>query len=170
MHSSSHDKRRSKRIERELKTAKAKAQKACKQSSKETYQCHADAERSLKRLQQDYKGKLWEVTGEIEEVKKYSPGRLPAEGERPVKSISDRLKTQFQENTELSAKRQERAGCFVLLTNTKKQAEIGELSSSARECLTNYKEQHGVERNFSFLKDPLIVNDTFLKSPNESMR
>jgi len=28
-----------------------------------------------------------------------------------------------------------------------------------------YKEQHGVERNFGFLKDPLIVNDLFLKSP-----
>ena len=28
-----------------------------------------------------------------------------------------------------------------------------------------YKEQHGVERNFGFVKDPLIVNDLFLKSP-----
>ena len=68
----------------------------------------------MKRLQQDHQEKLWEMNGEIEEVKKYSPGRLPAEGERPVKSISYRLKTQLQENIELSAKCQERAGCFVL--------------------------------------------------------
>lgn len=26
-------------------------------------------------------------------------------------------------------------------------------------------EQYGIERNFSFLKDPLIVNDMFLKKP-----
>ena len=26
-------------------------------------------------------------------------------------------------------------------------------------------EQHGIERNFGFLKDPLIVNDLFLKKP-----
>jgi transposase len=31
--------------------------------------------------------------------------------------------------------------------------------------LRAYKEQHGIERNFSFLKDPLIVNDLFLKKP-----
>ena len=28
-----------------------------------------------------------------------------------------------------------------------------------------YKEQHGVEQNFAFLKDPLIVNSLFLKKP-----
>jgi transposase len=26
-----------------------------------------------------------------------------------------------------------------------------------------YKEQYGIENNFRFLKDPIIVNDTFLK-------
>ncbi len=31
--------------------------------------------------------------------------------------------------------------------------------------LKTYKEQYGVERNFGFLKDPLIVNDLFLKRP-----
>ncbi len=29
--------------------------------------------------------------------------------------------------------------------------------------LKTYKEQHGIEKNFGFLKDPLIVNDLFLK-------
>ena len=29
-----------------------------------------------------------------------------------------------------------------------------------------YKGQYGVERNFAFLKDPLIVNDVFLKKPH----
>ncbi|MCG2795104.1 MAG: hypothetical protein L6427_04440 [Actinomycetia bacterium] len=32
--------------------------------------------------------------------------------------------------------------------------------------LAAYKEQHGTRRNFGFLKDPLIVNDIFLKRPD----
>ena len=35
----------------------------------------------------------------------------------------------------------------------------------APEVLRSYKEQHGVETSFRFLKDPLIVNDLFLKKP-----
>jgi transposase len=31
--------------------------------------------------------------------------------------------------------------------------------------LRAYKEQHGVEQNFAFLKDPVIVNSLFLKKP-----
>ena len=31
------------------------------------------------------------------------------------------------------------------------------------DILRIYKEQHGIEKNFGFLKDPLIVNDLFLK-------
>jgi hypothetical protein len=31
--------------------------------------------------------------------------------------------------------------------------------------LRAYKEQHGIEQNFGFLKDPLIVNSLFLKKP-----
>ena len=34
---------------------------------------------------------------------------------------------------------------------------------TAREGLKTYKEQYGVEQNFSFLKEPLIANNTFLK-------
>ena len=36
---------------------------------------------------------------------------------------------------------------------------------SATEILKIYKEQYGIEKNFGFLKDPLIVNDLFLKKP-----
>ncbi|MFT6862187.1 MAG: transposase [Akkermansiaceae bacterium] len=37
---------------------------------------------------------------------------------------------------------------------------------SAREVLKTYEQQYGVEKNFSFLKEPLIGNDTFLKKPS----
>lgn len=57
----------------------------------------------------------------------------------------------------------EAAGCFVLLTNVPTE---GEMAHTPCEVLAAYKEQHGIERNFGFLKDPLIVNDLFLKRPD----
>src|SRR5207245_9603880 len=57
---------------------------------------------------------------------------------------------------------EEEAGCFVLLTNV---PTAGDMAHSAREILTVYKEQHGTEQNYGFLKDPVIVNSLFLKKP-----
>ncbi len=54
------------------------------------------------------------------------------------------------------------AGCFVLLTGGL--ARQGEVALDAKGILTLYKEQHGMEHNFSFLKDPAVVNAIFLKS------
>jgi transposase len=50
----------------------------------------------------------------------------------------------------------------VLLTNVPTQ---GEMAHSAGEVLRAYKEQHGVEQNVAFLKDPVMVNSLFLKKP-----
>jgi len=40
------------------------------------------------------------------------------------------------------------------------------MAHTPQEVLAAYKEQHGIERNFGFLKDPLIVNGLFLKRPD----
>ena len=50
----------------------------------------------------------------------------------------------------------------MLLTNV---PTAGDLAHSARDILTVYKEQHGTEQNYGFLKDPVIVNSLFLKKP-----
>ena len=60
------------------------------------------------------------------------------------------------------ARLEEEAGCFVLLTNV---PTAGDLAHSARDILSVYKEQHGTEQNYGFLKDPVIVNSLFLKKP-----
>jgi hypothetical protein len=57
---------------------------------------------------------------------------------------------------------EEETGCFVLLSNV---PTAGDLAHSARDSLTVYKEQHGTEQNYGFLKDPVIVNSLFLKKP-----
>ncbi|MFH1115720.1 MAG: hypothetical protein V1792_17560 [Pseudomonadota bacterium] len=56
----------------------------------------------------------------------------------------------------------EEAGCFVLITNTLAE---GSESISAAKLLATHKEQHLVEHNFGFLKDLVLVNALFLKSP-----
>jgi hypothetical protein len=57
---------------------------------------------------------------------------------------------------------EEEAGCFVLLTNV---STAGDLAHSARDILTVYKDQHGTEQHYGFLKDPVMVNSLFLKKP-----
>jgi transposase len=63
------------------------------------------------------------------------------------------------EATEKVNRLREEAGCFVLLTNLVDQ----KAEWPAHELLSLYKSQIGIEKNFSFLKDPAIVNGIFLK-------
>jgi len=60
------------------------------------------------------------------------------------------------------ARAQHKTGCFVLLTNALSE---GSDEISSRDLLLAYKDQGYVERNFGFLKDAVIVNSLFLKSP-----
>jgi transposase len=59
-------------------------------------------------------------------------------------------------------KRRELAGCFVLLSNVPADWDEG---YNAEKVLRTYKDQYGIENNFSFLKDDQIVNAIFLKRP-----
>jgi len=175
VHSSNHDKRRQKRIDRELEKAQKGAQKAIKTAQRETYSCEKDARAELERLRKVHGKRLWQVSGDLEEKKIYASGKVAAGEERKVRRIDYRLRLKAEENKELTERFRAHAGCFVLLSNAPKhassQVEPGAASQhasrrwSARECLEAYKEQHGVEHNFSFLKEPLIVNDIFLKKP-----
>ncbi len=103
---------------------------------------------------------LVEVT--VEERPVYGRGRPSAQKPRPVKALRYRLKTTIRPHTERIVRLEEEAGCFVLLTNV---PTGGDLAHSARDILTVYKDQHGTEQNYGFLKDPVIVNSLFLKKP-----
>jgi len=72
------------------------------------------------------------------------------------------LKTHINTHTARIARLEEEAGCFVLLTNV---PTARDMAHSARDILTVYKDQHGTEQNYGFLKDPVIVNSLFLKKP-----
>jgi transposase len=92
----------------------------------------------------------------------YGRGRPSPQKPRPVKAMRYRLKTTIRTQTERIVRLEEEAGCFVLLTNV---PTGGDLAHSARDILTGYKDQHGTEQNYGFLKDPVMVNSLFLKKP-----
>ena len=98
----------------------------------------------------------------VEERPVYGRGRPSPHKPRPIKAMRYRLKTTIRPHTERISRLEEEAGCFVLLTNV---PTAGDLAHSARDILTVYKEQHGTEQNYGFLKDPVIVNSLFLKKP-----
>src|SRR5207248_5758136 len=79
-----------------------------------------------------------------------------------VIALRYRLKATMRPDAERISRMEEEAGCFVLLTNV---PTAGDMAHSAREILTVYKEQHGTEQHYGFLKDPVIVNSLFLKKP-----
>ena len=179
VHSSNHDKRRQKRIDRQLEQAQKKAERAIKSASREVYSCEKDAHAALIKLQTAYSAELWQVSGKLKSTNIYAPGKVAAGQERKVRRIDYHLSCEVRENEELTKRFRDHAGCFVLLSNApdaqgatteKQSASTSKAKSvprkwSAAQCLQAYKQQHGVESSFSFLKEPLIVNDVFLKKP-----
>ncbi len=161
VHSSAHDKRRLKRIDRQLNESRKDAEKKLRQAAKIEYFCRKDAEESAKRLA-DQHAQYHQIEAEVIERTKYARGRPPKNGKRKVSGVTFFIGGAISERAPLAEQKREQAGCFVLLTNTPTK---GEMSHAPQEVLLAYKEQHGVERDFGFLKDPLIVNDLFLKKP-----
>jgi len=169
--SSNHDKRRQKRIDRQVEKARGNALKAIKEARREVFACERDARAALEKVRKKFAGELWQVGGEIEAKNIYAPGKVAGGKERKVRRVDFRLLLEAEENAELAGRRRERAGCFVLLSNAPAPGGAGAGPAARRtwgaaQCLAAYKEQHGVENNFSFLKEPLIVNDVFLKKPS----
>src|SRR5438105_15806479 len=101
----------------------------------------------------------------VEERPGYGRGRQSAHKPRPITAMRYSLKTIISTHTERIRRREDEAGCFVLLTNV---PTAGDLAHSARDILTVYKEQHGTEQNYGFLKDPVIRNSLFPKKPARS--
>jgi transposase len=161
VHSSAQDKRHQQRLERDLQTSQSTLQTVARTAEQQEYFCRADAEAAaaeLRAMPTAYH--LVDVT--VEERPRYGRGRPSSHKPRTVKAMRYSLKTTIRPDTERLRRREEEAGCFVLLTNV---PTAGNLAHSAREILTVYKEQHGTEQNYGFLKDPVIVNSLFLKKP-----
>jgi transposase len=159
VHSSAHDKRRQRRLERELAASLKEAKAAAQACESQTFACQADAEAACaERMAQSTAYHQLKVS--VQERPRYGRGRPKQDAPRTPVAMEYGLKAEVVEKTEVLAKRRQQAGCFVLLSNVPGEAPGG---YSAEGILHTYKEQHGIEKNFGFLKDDQIVNALFLK-------
>ena len=156
VHSSAHDKRRQKKVERQLETSRKAFEREIGKLQTEFF-CEADAQCAVDQARK-HKSALHAVKGEVQTYAARKPGR-PSK-DKPAPTVEKyRVAWSIQENQSAVADLIAQAGCFVLLTNVP-QDDLDSLG-----VLRTYKGQYGVESDFAFLKDPLVVNDLFLKTP-----
>lgn len=162
VHSTSHDKRRLKKTDKQIAADKEAFKKLSKELSKIYFNCKADAQRHADALLKQTTLLFHELNFTIEENPIYQRGR-PRQGQpRKIKQQRYQISTELLTLQEKVDSVKERSGCFVLITNVPTE---GDHAHDVTEILTAYKQQYGIEMNFRFLKDPIIVNDTFLKKP-----
>lgn len=156
IHSDLFDKRRQKRLSRRLKEDKGILAKTIQSLGKVDFACQEDARQFA---QNHVAGKYHQIEWAIKPKPIYKRGRPKQDQEREIAKMLFILEGAIVENTDAVTKLRDEAGCFVLLTN------VATGMHQPKEILEIYKEQYGIEQNFGFLKDPLIVNDLFLKNP-----
>lgn len=156
IHSSAHDKRRQKRIERELQKEHAELSKAIKTLSSQEFFCQADAEQAARELQNS-KCVFYAPTTSIVEIAKYRRGRPKMDGSRTQDKMMYGIRIELTE-TDAAEELKKETGCFVLITNVPEKN-----GYSSYDILRAYKDQYGIEQNFGFLKNTPIVNSIFLK-------
>ena len=126
-----------------------------------TFSCEADAVEAQKRIN-GFSARFHEVESSIIPFQAKLPGRPPINNPAPT-TTKYHLEWNIAPKKEAVDKARTIAGCFILLTNV---PQAGDDALDAKELLKTYKGQYGVESAFAFLKDPVVVNDTFLKKPN----
>jgi transposase len=161
VHSSAHDKRRHKRIDRQIDQDRQELEKHCKQACASDFFCLADAEAAADKLRQ-HSG-LHTIQTQIIEKPIYGRGRPVAGKVRVPKALHYQIDWRIVANPDTLDPLRQEAGCFVLISSLDSPAEREQWR--AGQLLSLYKEQNGIEKNFSFLKDPMIVNSIFLKKP-----
>lgn len=153
-HSDSYDKRKQRAIESELKRSLDEIEKL-KKTIEVKYYCLEDATQAALAVNQK-KSALHEFQAHIVAIQSYKRGRPPKDGSRATQEYYQ-LELSIQERADKLQQLKERSGCFVILTN------VEEEKLDSRSLLKTYKGQYGIESDFAFLKDPMIVNDLFLK-------
>ena len=108
-------------------------------------------------------GRFYEIRGDVEEQPVYARGRPRADGTRKVKRVIYRLKLTIEPRETRPSLGLEKKPVASYSSPTSLRRPWGGMSS--KELLRAYQDQHSVEQNFGFLKDPVFVNALFLKTP-----
>ena len=161
VHSSAHDKRRHKRIDRLLEQKHEQLVAVVKEATASEFFCQADARLAAEKLAVNARDSYHQIQATVVEQPKFGRGRPPKEGLRKPVGYRYQIKAQIVQDIQAIDPLRQGAGCFVLLSNVPPSFQDRQWSGS--DLLAQYKEQYGIEKNFGFLKDPLIVNSIFLK-------
>lgn len=162
VHSEERQEKAEKSIEAVCKKEREKIEKALKQLSAEEFSCPHDARGALKRCFS--KVKFYEVVeGAIEEQKKYASKGRPKSAS-PHKLIYH-ITGVVKERPTVRQEAVRQSSCFVVGTT------IPQKELCDADVITAYKNQNNtVERNFRFLKDPLMFTSSlFVKKPERIM-
>jgi transposase len=157
IHSSAHDRRRQKRIARQLQAEHTRLLSEIKKACKIDYACQADAKAAAERIA-NTKASYYSLTVQVEERPRYKRGR-PKGGVKEVAEMRYGISAVIAQDEAAVAALREEAGCFVLVSNVPKPEEKtekkrGEKMEEKTEGYTScallkaYKEQHGIEQNF----------------------
>jgi transposase len=164
-HSSAHDRRRQKRLDREIERELTTWSKKLAEIQKTVYFCMADTQAAMARLQEESL-RYHEIELTMEERPQFNRGRPKADGSRTLKQMRYAIKGTLRQKTEAVSTMREQAGCFVLITNVHPEGlPNANVPYNGKKVLQAYKDQNGIEHNFGFLKDPVLVNAVFLKKP-----
>jgi len=164
VHSSAHDKRRHKRIDRLLQKKRKELEANCKKINAGPFFCRADAEAAADKIRRSVANSYHRLQYEIRKKAKYPRGR-PAKGKQRIPTGYEYiLDVTIHVDADAVSPLRLEAGCFVLICNLSSKQERSQWTAVS--LLELYKNQSGIEQNFGFLKDPVIVNSIFLKRPN----
>lgn len=161
VHSSAHDKRRHKRIDRLLEQKRKSLDATLKKINSAAFFCRADAEATVDKLHRGAAGSYHRFECQISKVAKYPRGRPAKNKPRVPTGYKYVLQAIIKPDDTAVAPLRIEAGCFVLICNIDDMVKW-----PAGALLELYKDQSGIEQNFGFLKDPVIVNSIFLKKPH----
>jgi transposase len=133
VHSSSHDKRRKKKLDKAIAdSAKSLSAELAKLTT--VYFCEADARNAAKQAE-GFSGKLHTVTAKVSPIEIRKPGRPPANAPAPTTTRYS-LSWNLAQDPIAIEKEKSLAGCFVLLSNV---PIVGERAMDGKKLLQTYK-------------------------------
>jgi hypothetical protein len=124
VHSSAHDQRRLKRLERELSASRSEIEQVAEAAAKKTFFCRPDAEAAAAGVRA-YSSAYHQLNLCVVERPRYGRGRPKKNVPRIPVAIEYVLSCEIAEKHDAVAKRRQLAGCFVLLSNLPGNAEGG---------------------------------------------
>ncbi len=146
-------------LQRQVDTTREQWEKALWHLSNQRFACVPDARAALARQLKTCPAWLQVESVLVMQPKHRRPGRPRKNA--PPDQVEWQVLTTLSVDTAAVAQEARRKAAFLVATNVLDPAQLSDY-----ELIRTYKEQHSVERGFSFLKDPLfLASSVFVKKP-----